>query len=93
MPRDDWAKYNARDCGRRAIRSGEYDKLVAEPKPVNRSIYARQREVREANAAEQCKHCKKVAIPKLSERVFKDGTKHIEAKCPHCDKHIKWMGN
>lgn len=29
--------------------------------------------------------------PNTTEKIFKDGRKHIEAKCPDCEKFIKWL--
>lgn len=91
MPRDDWAKYASRDRVRRALRTGEYDRLDP-PKREHRATIGQVRKaVRDDNTVLVCSKCGPIT-PQLGEKTFKDGTRHIEAKCPTCRKFLKWMG-
>ena len=38
----------------------------------------------------KCFSCGEVE-PKLIDRVFSNGTKHVEARCPVCDRFLKFM--
>jgi hypothetical protein len=79
MPRDDWGRLAARDLGRRAIRSGNYDRLETD------------REARRNAEVVNCPKCRSLDV-KRRERRFKDGSEHVEVRCAKCGRHIKWEG-
>ena len=38
-----------------------------------------------------CRNCKKEQEIKEKEVIFKNGTKHLEARCDICDRYIKYL--
>lgn len=92
MPKDEWARLKQRDRAKQAIRSGEYYRVENPKKKKHRpSINTLRKEMRQDNATLNCSACGPV-LPILEPKTFKDGTNHISASCPKCNKFLKWIG-
>lgn len=89
MPKDSWAKDKARSIGRRAIRTGEYDRFDDDLKP--NMVKPWKESEASAPMPIQCPKCK-AWDPKRTPITFKDGTKHIKVNCGKCKRFIKWEG-
>jgi hypothetical protein len=94
MPRDEWAKAKTRDVARRAIRSGQYDRLA-----TKRKNKKRQAKSNRANRAKSAKPAEPLSCPSCGssentrqKREFKDHSTHIEVRCANCRRFIKWEG-
>lgn len=102
MPKDQWARDKAKERGRRALASGEYsridDKSVRfRPKRKKKRKKTESKKVRRAKSKEKirmrangtCPKCINSYVEKI-DRVFKNGTMHIEQRCASCGAFIKW---
>lgn len=89
MPKDEWGNLKRRERGKEALRTGAYYRTEPQAKKAN--IYTLRKEMRQDNATLPCSACGPI-LPKLEPKTFKDGTKHIEASCPKCNKFLKWIG-
>lgn len=39
----------------------------------------------------KCQRCQKEVEPNIKEEIFANGTKHLRATCPECERLIKWL--